>query len=128
MQNILHGFLNPDLFEASSALLQHLQIAFTPQTRSPLPFGELYAGACDSPMPKALAEAAGHIKATYFIGSIDEATLQGQGAPLSIADRRSDMQQGAYVGMLIFAIDLDTDFEATRTRLATLTRGFNRIA
>lgn len=124
MKDILRKFTTESLFEASASLLDHLKIKFTPQTKTPISFEELYRGATSSPLPKSLADVVNKIANTHIIGSIDEDSLHGRqsafelGAPI----------EGKYQTMLVFAVDVIPGETLTRTELAILTRGFNRMA
>ena len=133
MKTILKQFIDEPLFDACAAMLYHLHISFNEVTRTPVPFEGLYR----NPLTKALQEILPKVEHTYFIGTVDEASLSGH------ASVRADLQSGLieyehlqcdnnaagrYVGMMIFAVDIKCNQTLTRTELATLTRGFNRIA
>lgn len=124
MHTILKKFINEPLFDACAALLQHLHIQFNEVTRTPVPFDGLYPGQ----QPKALREALAKVDKTYFIGTVDEASLSGHATTLSASSVTGLASEGKYTGMMIFAIELLNDESLTRTESATLTRGFNRIA
>ena len=105
-------------------MLSHLQIRFTPQTKTPMAFQDLYADTVSAPMPKALQQVVQKVESTYLIGPIDEDTLAGRQSGFNILDP----VQGKYDTMLVFAVDIKPGETLTRTELATLTRGFNRMA
>ena len=124
MQTILNKFTTEHLFDASAAMLSHLKIKFTPQTKTPIPFEDLYTGATNSPLTMSLSAVLKKVHESFFIGTIDEDSLAGR-------DSDFDLQQqieGKYQTMLVFAVEINAGESLTRTELATLTRGFNRMA
>ncbi len=124
MNTILRKFVEEPLFDACAALLNHLHISFNEITRTPVPFEGLYPG----PLSKALQEIMRKVEHTYFIGTVDEASLSGQAKLKSGEDVTQEAAQGRYTGMMVFAAVIRDGQKLTRTELATLTRGFNRIA
>ena len=124
MNSILKKFVGEPLFDACAAMLNHLQISFNEVTRTPVPFEGLYR----NPLTKALQEILVKVEDTYFIGTVDEASLSGRAARQDENDVTAQASEGKYVGMMIFAVDIKSNQILTRTELATLTRGFNRIA
>ena len=124
MNSILKQFVDEPLFDACAALLNHLQISFNEVTRTPVPFEGLYR----NPLTKALREILPKVEHTYFIGTVDEASLSGSASHQDENEVTAKASEGKYVGMMIFAVDIKPGQTLTRTELATLTRGFNRIA
>ncbi len=124
MQNVLQKFITEPLFDATEAMLSHLHIRFTAQSKTPLSFQELYADTTSSPMPKVLREVVDKVNNTYLIGAIDGDTLVGRQSDFDI-EKPLD---GKYNTMIIFAVDIKQGYSLTRGELATLTRGFNRMA
>ena len=124
MNSILKKFVDEPLFDACAAMLNYLHISFNEVTRTPVPFEGLYR----NPLTKALQEILVKVENTYFIGTIDEASLSGRAARQDENNVTAKASEGKYVGMMIFAVDIKPDQTLTRTELATLTRGFNRIA
>jgi hypothetical protein len=124
MNSILKKFVDEPLFDACAAMLNYLHISFNEVTRTPVPFEGLYR----NPLTKALQEILVKVENTYFIGTVDEASLSGRAARQDENDVTAKASEGKYVGMMIFAVDVKPDQTLTRTELATLTRGFNRIA
>jgi hypothetical protein len=124
MNSILKKFVDEPLFDACAAMLNYLHISFNEVTRTPVPFEGLYR----NPLTKALQEILVKVENTYFIGTIDEASLSGRAARQDESDVTTQAFEGKYVGMMIFAVDIKPNQTLTRTELATLTRGFNRIA
>ena len=43
MKSVLHKFITEPLFDATEAMLSHLHIKFTAQSKTPLSFAELYS-------------------------------------------------------------------------------------
>ena len=124
MKTILKQFVDEPLFDASAAMLHHLHISFNEVTRTPVPFEGLYR----NPLTKALREILPKVEQTYFIGTVDEASLSGSASRQDENEVTAKASEGKYVGMMIFAVDIKPGQTLTRTELATLTRGFNRIA
>ena len=124
MNTILRKFVDEPLFDACAALLNHLHISFNEITRTPISFEGLYP----VPLSKALQEIMRKVEHTYFIGTVDEASLSGQAMVKSGEDVTQEAAQGRYAGMMVFAAEIRDEQKLTRTELATLTRGFNRIA
>ena len=124
MKTILKQFIDGPLFDACTAMLNHLHINFNEVTRTPIPFGNLYPGT----PAKALREIMTKVEHTYFIGTVDESSLSGHGSKQDEGEVTRQAAHGRYVGMMIFAADIAQGQTLNRTEMATLTRGFNRIA
>ncbi|MBD5206862.1 MAG: restriction endonuclease subunit M [Bacteroidales bacterium] len=124
MKTVLHKFITESLFDATEAILTHLQIHYTSQSKTPLSFHELYTDTTSSSMPQALKEVVEKVNNTYLIGAIDENILEGRQSDFDI-EKPLD---GKYNTMIIFAVDIKQGCSLTRGELATLTRGFNRMA
>lgn len=124
MKAVLRKFVDDSLFDASAAMLEHLKIKFTPQTKVPISFLELYSGATSAPMSKALTDVYSKVANSHFIGTIDEESLKGVDSSFDL----SRVIEGKYDTMLVFATELRPGSHLTRTELTTLTRGFNRMA
>ncbi len=124
MKNILYKFVSDSLFDASASLLDHFKIKFTPQTRTPISFEELYSASTSTSMPKSLSEVVKKISKSYIIGSIDEESLQGRESSYELGKPI----EGKLQTMLVFAADVKQGESLTRTELAALTRGFNRMS
>ena len=122
MESILKNFINLSLYDASAEMLKYLRIRFTPQSNAPIPFQELYFGATSQNPPKQLAEILAKVKDTYFIGSIDEESLEGKSSEVELSILDED-----YLAMMVFAVDIKDEETLTRSEIATLTRGFNRM-
>lgn len=124
MKTILKQFIDEPLFDACAAMLNHLHITFNEVTRTPVPFYSLYPG----PLTKALQEIMARVEHTYFVGTVDEASLSGHATQQDEDEVTHKAAEGKYVGMMIFAVNIINGHTLTRTEMATLTRGFNRIA
>lgn len=124
MQTILNKFTTDHLFDASAAMLSHLKIKFTPQTKTPIPFEDLYTGATNSPLTMSLSAVLKKVRESFFIGTIDEDSLAGRNSDFDLQQQA----EGKYQTMLVFAVEINAGESLTRTELATLTRGFNRMA
>lgn len=125
MEHILRQFTTDTLFNATSALLEKLHIEFDRETAEPISVADLY----DAPMPKYLTDALECIDKTYFVGIVNDGSLQGEKSADSLASVADTMEHGGkYDGMFIFACDATADANLTRTAASALTRAFNRIA
>ena len=128
MENTLRLFTESSLYDACLQMLKHLQMAVNEVTKEPVPFVDLYQGTYSTTLPMALREALEKVKATYYIGNIDEATLAGNGVSKSVDEVKAETEAGKYEGMMAFAIDVADGKTLSRQECTTLTRGFNRIA
>ena len=124
MNTILKRFVDEPIFDACAALLNQLHIAFNEITRIPVSFDSLYPGQ----VTKVLQEIMGKVEHTYFIGTVDEASLSGEARLQKGDEITQEAANGRYAGMMIFAAEIRDGQKLTRTEMATLTRGFNRIA
>lgn len=124
MKSVLHKFITEPLFDATEAMLSHLHIKFTSQSKTPLSFAELYSDTTSFPMPQALQQVVDKVNSTYLIGAIDEDSLEGRQSDFDI----KKTLDGKYQTILVFAVDIKAGLSLTRGELATLTRGFNRMA
>ncbi len=124
MRTVFKHFINQSLYDASAEMLNYLQIKFSPQSKAPIPFGHLYLNATSQPMPKQLSEVMDKVKETFFIGTIDEESLKGYKTSYDL----EQPVEGKYQTMMVFAVEIKNGESLTRSELATLTRGFNRMA
>lgn len=125
MLNTLSKFTTESLFDATSALLSKLNIQFDRETAEPIDVADLY----DAPMPQYLTEALQSVDNTYFIGIVNDESLQGQKNETSLQEVADTMEHGGkYDGLFIFACDAKTNISLTRSTISALTRAFNRIA
>ncbi|MDE6551995.1 MAG: hypothetical protein K2K98_03395, partial [Muribaculaceae bacterium] len=124
MKETLYRFTCSPLFEAVVGLLDKLQIRFEANSKTPMAFENLYSGMVSSPMPIALREVVSKIAETFLIGSVDEDTLNGNASSFELGKP----VEGKYHTLVIFAVDIKKGESLTRSELATLTRGFNRMA
>lgn len=125
IKKALNRFTQESLFEATSHLLSTLNIQFDREIAEPINVAELY----DGPMPQYLTNALQAIDYTYFIGIVNDLSLQGEQADEDLEAITRMMQRGdKYDGMFVFACDANPAANLTRTAAAALTRAFNRIA
>ncbi|MDE5795156.1 MAG: hypothetical protein K2I08_10605, partial [Muribaculaceae bacterium] len=124
IKEALYSFTSSPLFDAVEELLEKLQIRFEANSKMPMAFEDLYSGMVSSPMPLALREVVSKIAETYLIGSVDEETLNGNASSFELGQPI----EGKYHTMVIFAVDIKNGESLSRSELATLTRGFNRMA
>ena len=124
MNTVLRKFVDEPIFDACAALLNQLHIAFNEITRTPVSFDSLYPGQ----VTKVLQEIMCKVEHTYFIGTVDETSLSGEAKQQKGDEVTQEAANGRYAGMMIFAAEIRDGQKLTRTEMATLTRGFNRIA
>lgn len=125
MIETLSRFTTESLYSATSALLEKLQIQLDRVTAEPVSISSFWEG----PVPQYLNEAMSCISETYFIGIVNDGSLQGNKSADTIESVAETMEQGGkYDGMFIFACEAKPDANITRTTAAVLTRAFNRIA
>ena len=120
MKAVLKKFITDNLFDATASMLKHLHIQFSAQSKTPLAFADLYPGQ----MSLALQSAVDKLQDIFLIGAINEETLAGRDSDFNIG-RPTD---GKYATMLVFAVKVKPGENFTRSELAVLTRGFNRMA
>ena len=125
MIQTLNRFSSESLFDATSHLLNKLNIEFDRETAEPINVADLYDGA----MPQYLTDALECIKDTYFIGIVNDKSLAGAKSADSLNDIAETIQHGGkYDGMFVFACDAKQDANLTRTVATALTRAFNHLA
>jgi hypothetical protein len=125
MIQTLNRFSSESLFDATSHLLNKLNIEFDRETAEPIDVADLY----DGPMPQYLTDALECIKDTYFIGIVNDNSLAGAKSADSLDDVAETIKHGGkYDGMFVFACDAKQDANLTRTAATALTRAFNRLA
>ena len=124
--SVLKQFACKPLYEACCNLLRHFKISFNEVTADPIPFVQFYTGALHTEMPKGLRDVVSKVEATYYIGQIDDDSLLGQGTAKTSEEVESLTRSGKYNGMMVFAVDIPSDKNITRSEMAILTRGFNR--
>ena len=124
--SVLKQFACKPLYEACCNLLRHFKISFNEVTADPIPFEQFYTGALHTEMPKGLRDVVSKVEATYYIGQIDDDSLLGQGTAKTSEEVESLTRSGKYNGMMVFAVDIPSDKNITRSEMAILTRGFNR--
>lgn len=125
MIDTLKRFTEESLFEASSYLLNKLNIGFEGETAEPIDVAAIY----DATMPQYLTDALKSIKDTYFIGVANDLLLSGSASSDSLDDISETIQSGGkYDGMFVFACDTKKGEQLTRSQVSALTRAFNRIS
>lgn len=129
MRYTLKRFTTDSLFDASSALLEKLHIQFDRETAEPVSIADYW----DGTIPQYLHDALANIEKTYFIGTVNDASLHGNKDSKSlkeVTDKVADIVKngGKYDGMFVFACDAKQNANITRPTASVLTRAFNRIS
>ncbi len=124
MKECLKRFVNTGLFESSLTLLDKLGIRYTKGSAQTIDARRLSTDR----LSKAADAALDLVTGTWFVAQIDDRTFQQQPDSVTLDSALSDAGQERYNGLFVFAVEVKTDANLTRTVAATLTRVFNRIA
>ena len=125
MKETLKLFTTVDLRTASHRLLDKLGLKYSPGARTQLDIHKLFS---KLQLPKATAESLDIVSGVYFVAQIDDRTFANNSKTVDIDAAINDAQNEKYNGMFIFALQVKTGVNVTRTILANLTRAFNRYA
>lgn len=118
----LDKFKDGTVLEGALGLFESLGIIFNTMTITPVNL----LGQLKEPS-KAVREAFDKVDKSYFVGTIDDATLRGEDEALSLNDE-IDRYDQHYKGLMAFAIEAKPGTSLTRAEIATLTRALNRIS
>ena len=125
MEKTLRQFTSGNLYEASNLLLSELHILHTQEEPSPMNYADYF----DDIVPQYIQKALSLAKEYYYIGEVCDEAIQGN--PDNDTDLSEDLEKiranAHYKSMMLFAVDLKTENNVTRTNLALLTRAFNRL-
>lgn len=124
MEETLKLFTKDSLFDACSALLSRLNIYFNRQTAQAMQLTDLYE---TNMMSQELQVASDKLTATFFIGVVNDKTLQGNKDEGTIEDEINKTLDSHYQGMAIFAVQVRDGIQLKRNEQAVITRAFNRI-
>lgn len=125
MKDALKLFTEIELRTASHRLLDKLGLKYSPGARTQLDIHKLFS---KLQLPKATAESLDIVSGVYFVAQIDDRTFANNSKTVDIDAAINDAQNEKYNGMFIFALQVKTGVNVTRTMLANLTRAFNRYA
>ena len=125
MKDTLKLFTEIELRTASHRLLDKLGLKYSPGARTQLDIHKLFS---KLQLPKATAESLDIVSGVYFVAQIDDRTFANNSKTVDIDAAINDAQNEKYNGMFIFALQVKTGVNVTRTMLANLTRAFNRYA
>lgn len=125
MKDTLKLFTEIELRTASHRLLDKLGLKYSPGARTQLDIHKLFS---KQQLPKATAESLDIVSGVYFVAQIDDRTFANNSKTVDIDAAINDAQNEKYNGMFIFALQVKTGVNVTRTMLANLTRAFNRYA
>ena len=125
MEQTLRQYVNGNLFEASDLLLSKLNIKHTQEEPTPMLFQDYY----ESEVPQYIEQALKVTKECYYIGEVcDEAINGSEGSDTKLTEDLEKLRANAhYKSMMLFAVDLNSECNVTRSDLAVLTRAFNRL-
>lgn len=125
MEQTLRQYVNGNLFEASDLLLSKLNIKHTQEEPTPMRFQDYY----ESEVPQYIEQALLLTKECYYIGEVcDEAINGSVGSDTKLTEDIEKLRANEhYKSMMLFAVDLKSECNVTRSDLAVLTRAFNRL-
>ena len=125
MKDTLKLFTEIELRTASHRLLDKLGLKYSPGARTQLDIHKLF---CKLQLPKATAESLDIVSGVYFVAQIDDRTFANNSKTVDIDAAINDAKDEKYNGMFVFALQVKSGVNVTRTMLANLTRAFNRYA
>lgn len=125
MEQTLRQYVNGNLFEASDLLLNKLNIKHTQEEPTPMRFQDYY----ESEVPQYIEQALQLTKECYYIGEVcDEAINGSVDSDTKLTEDIEKVRANEhYKSMMLFAVDLKSECNVTRSDLAVLTRAFNRL-
>ena len=125
MEQTLRQYVNGNLFEASDLLLSKLNIKHTQEEPTPMRFQDYY----ESEVPQYIEQALQLTKECYYIGEVCDETINGSvGSDTKLTEDIEKLRANEhYKSMMLFAVDLKSECNVTRSDLAVLTRAFNRL-
>lgn len=101
-----------DLFLATSALFDKLNVKLDRETADPIDMTDLF----DGQMPAYFEEALQSIESTYFVGLVNDQTLAGAKSDVTLGNVEETVQhEGKYDGMFVFACEAKKGATLTRT-------------
>ena len=110
--------------DCCDAFFDALNINLTAQSSEPLDFKELYLERMNADtMPQYLETGYSQMEKTFFLGVITDETLSGNHSN----DNLKTLVHKDYSGFVVFGVELN-EGKYTRTDLANITRGFNKIS
>lgn len=125
MKDTLKLFTEIELRTASHRLLDKLGLKYSPGARTQLDIHKLFS---KLQLSKATEESLNIVSGVYFVAQIDDRTFVNNSKTVDIDAAINDAQDEKYNGMFIFALQIKSGVNVTRTMLANLTRAFNRYA
>lgn len=125
MEQTLKLFTTTDLRSASLGLLDKLGLKYAVGAKMQLYIHKLFR---NIQLSKATEEAMEIVSGTYYIAQIDNRSFIDNSRSIDLDTAIHDAEDDKYNGMFVFAIEVKTDANVTRTMLANLTRAFNRYA
>lgn len=125
MEQTLRQYVNGNLFEASDLLLSKLNIKHTQEESTPMRFQDYY----ESEVPQYIEQVLQLTKECYYIGEVcDEAINGSVDSDTKLTEDIEKLRANEhYKSMMLFAVDLKSERNVTRSDLAVLTRAFNRL-
>lgn len=118
---IINKFSTENIQQATIGLLDYLGISTDVLTEEQIAITDLI----ESPS-KAIIDISAKIKESYLVCSISDRTFKEKTRIDSVEDIRTNLDK--YEQILVFAIDFREEYKITRTEMATLTRGLNRVS
>ena len=125
MKETLKLFSTVDLRTASHRLLDKLGLKYSPGARTQLDIHKLFS---KLQLSKATEESLNIVSGVYFVAQIDDRTFANNSKTVDIDAAVNDAKDDKYKGLFVFALQIKSGVNVTRTMLANLTRAFNRYA
>lgn len=125
MKETLKLFTTVDLRTASHRLLDKLGLKYSPGARTQLDIHKLFS---KLQLSKATEESLNIVSGVYFVAQIDDRTFVNNSKTVDIDAAVNDAKDDKYKGLFVFALQIKSGVNVTRTMLANLTRAFNRYA
>lgn len=125
MKETLKLFSTVDLRTASHRLLDKLGLKYSPGARTQLDIHKLFS---KLQLSKATEESLNIVSGVYFVAQIDDRTFANNSKTVDIDAAVNDAKDDKYKGLFVFALQIKSGVNVTRTMLANLTRAFNKYA
>ena len=125
MKQALYLFTTDSLASASRGLLNKLGIKYQKSSDTPMPKDAILNKLNAS---SSIREAFDIVTEIYFIGLVDDRTLNNISDSIDYNSAIRDAGGDKYKGMLCFACEINDDAIVKRTTYAIITRAFNKLA
>lgn len=118
----LSSYKGNNVLEGTQDLFNSLGLYINTPSDTSLPIEGILPDA-----PQSVKKLFDKISETYFVGTIDDKTLQGKDDALSFKEEVANITEH-YKGMMVFAVDIIEGETINRGEIASLNRAFNRAS